>query len=234
MIIVFWMLSAGFSTAMFFWKLRIFLRYPAIVASLCLVTSTFSHTKIFFTLRRHQNEVQDHVQQPNQTNQLNIARFRKALSTALWLELTLIVCYLPVILANIFRKTEQSLSYIAVALSYTLTLVFLNSSLNPILYCWKIDEVRQAMKETIRQVLCCWTLDELSNPSTLQRRGKWIKKCTKRRRRRRGRRKKRRKKEGDGEEEGEGEEGNSYLKLVRCCSVWFSLILTVLYGCVAK
>ena len=155
MIIVFWMLSAGFSTAMFFWKLRIFLRYPAIVTSLCLVTSTFSHTKIFFTLRRHQNEVQDHVQQPNQTNQLNIARFRKALSTALWLELTLIVCYLPVILANIFRKTEQSLSYIAVALSYTLTLVFLNSSLNPILYCWKIDEVRQAMKETIRKILCC-------------------------------------------------------------------------------
>ena len=59
------------------------------------------------------------------------------------------------------------------------------------------------------------------------------KKCTKRRRRR-GRRTKRRRKKGDGEKEGEGEEGNSYLKLVRCCSVWFSLILTVLYGCVAK
>ena len=154
MIIVFWMLSAGSSSAMFFWKLRIFLRYQAIVTSLCLVTSTFSHTKIFFTLRRHQNQVQDHVQQLNQTNQLNIARFRKAVSTALWLQLTLIVCYLPVILANFFRKTEPSSSYI-VALSYTITLVFLNSSLNPILYCWKIDEVRQAMKETIRQVLCC-------------------------------------------------------------------------------
>ena len=155
MIIVFWMLSAGFTTASLFWKLRIILIYRAVVTSLCLVTSTFSHTKIFFKLRRHQNQVQDHVQQPNQRNQLNIARFRKAVSTALWLQFTLIVCYLPLVIsANLFRKTEPASSYI-VALSYTFTLVFLNSSLNPILYCWKIDEVRQAMKETIRQTLCC-------------------------------------------------------------------------------
>ena len=91
MIIVFWVMSAGVTIARLFWKLRIILTYPAIVASLCLVTSTFSHTKIFFTLRRHQNQVQDHVQQPTQTNQLNIARFRKAVSTALWLQFTLIV-----------------------------------------------------------------------------------------------------------------------------------------------
>ena len=154
MIIVFWVLCTGFTTAKLFWKLRIISSYQAIVTSLCLVTSTFSHTKIFLTLRRHQNQVQDHVQQPNQTNQLNIARFRKAVSTALWLQFTLIVCYLPLVIsANLFRMTEPSVSYF-VALSYTITLAFLNSSLNPILYCWKIDEVRQAMKETIRQILC--------------------------------------------------------------------------------
>ena len=154
-IIAFWVLPAGFTTASLFWKLRIILSYRAIVTSVCLVTSTFSHTKIFFTLRRHQNQVQDHFQQPNQTNQLNIARFRKAVSTALWLQFTLIVCYLPLVISgNLFRKTKRSSSYI-VAFSYTFTLVLLNSSLNPILYCWKIDEVRQAMKETIRKILCC-------------------------------------------------------------------------------
>ena len=152
-IIIFWVLSAGVAAMRLFYNFNITLRYDAIVISLCIVTSIFSHTKIFFTLRRHQNQVQDHVQQPNQTNQLNIARFRKAVSTALWLQFTLIVCYLPqVVSVNLF--TEPSSSYI-VAFSYTTTLVFLNSSLNPILYCWKIDEVRQAMKETIRQILCC-------------------------------------------------------------------------------
>ena len=57
MIIAFWVMSAGFTTARLLGKLIIISRY-AIVTSLCLVTSTFSHTKIFFTLRRHQNQVQ--------------------------------------------------------------------------------------------------------------------------------------------------------------------------------
>ena len=152
-IITFWVLSAGFATVRFFWNFIIILKYRAIIISLCLVTPNFPHTKIFFTLRRHQNQVQDHVQQPNQINQLNIARFRKAVSMALWLQLTLIVCYLPQVV-SVYFFTEPSSSYI-VAFSYTITLVLLNSSLNPILYCWKIDEVRQAMKETIRQILCC-------------------------------------------------------------------------------
>ena len=37
----------------------------------------------------------------------------------------------------------------------TALLVSFNSSLNPFLYCWKISEVRQAVKQTIRQSLCC-------------------------------------------------------------------------------
>ena len=154
-IIAFWVLSAGLATMSLLWNFPITSSCRTIVVSLCLVTSTFSYTKIFLTLRRHQNQVQDQVQQPNQTNQLNIARFRKAVSTALWLQFTLIVCYLPLVIsASLFMTTEPSSSHIVV-LSYTITLVFLNSSLNPILYCWKIDEVRQAMKETIRQILCC-------------------------------------------------------------------------------
>ena len=154
-IITFWVLSSGFGTMTLFWNFLIISRYAAIVMLLCLVTSTFSHTRIFLTLRRHQSQVQDHVQQPNQTNQLNIARIRKAVSAALWLQFALIVCYLPrVVSVNLFIKTEPS-SPLILAGSYTITLVFLNSTLNPILYCWKIDEVRQGMKEAIRRMLCC-------------------------------------------------------------------------------
>ena len=126
-----------------------------IVVSLCLVTSIFSYTKIFFTLRHHQHQVHNYVQQPNQTNQLNIARYRKAVSSALWLQFMLVVCYLPyLILVALVIHAEPS-SSVSLAWTYTATLVFLNSSLNPILYCWKIDEVRQAVNDTIRQVLCC-------------------------------------------------------------------------------
>ena len=130
-------------------------RFSNVVVPLCLVSSIFCYTKIFFTLRHHQSEIQDHVQQPSQTNQLNLARYRKAVSSSLWLQFTLVSCYLPqVIPATLIIHSEPS-SSISLAWSYTFTLVFLNSSLNPILYSWKIEEVRQAVKDIIRQVLCC-------------------------------------------------------------------------------
>ena len=40
----------------------------------------------------------------------------------------------------------------------TSILMYFNSTLNPFLYCWKVREVRQAVKQTIRQALCFpWT-----------------------------------------------------------------------------
>ena len=40
------------------------------------------------------------------------------------------------------------------ARDFTGTLVLLNSLLNPLLYCWKIREVRQAVKDTMRELFC--------------------------------------------------------------------------------
>ena len=127
--------------------------------AVCLTISIFSYTKIFLTLRRHNTQIHSHnVQQPNQANQLNIARHIKALSTVIWLQMTLVACYLPhgvVTALRANRGLSVTVYYIRI---YTVTLIFLNSSLNPILYCWKLDEVRQAVKDTIRQVLChCFT-----------------------------------------------------------------------------
>ena len=151
--ITLWFLPAVFST-MYFWNLLIAFSCGIIFLSLCLIISIFSYTKIFFTLRQHQNQVQDHFQQHNQTNQLNIARYKKALSSAIWLLLTLIAFSLPHGLVTVLMLKSGLPSTLFHARIYTTTLVFLNSSLNPILYCWKLDEVRQAVKDTIRQVLC--------------------------------------------------------------------------------
>ena len=152
-VVTFWAVSTVFSTTQFL-NVFIALCCGIILTLFCLVTSTFSYTKIFLTLRHRQNQVQDHAQQPNQTNQLNIERSWKAVSTALCLKFTLLVCYLPqVILSTLLFHAEPS-SSVSLAFGLTTTLVFVNSSLNPILYCWKIDEVRQAVRDTIRQVIC--------------------------------------------------------------------------------
>ena len=73
---------------------RIVIWYTIIFIPSCSVISIASYTKIFRTLRNHQAQVQDHVQ-PSQTTALNMARYRKAANSALWVQLALAVCYVP-------------------------------------------------------------------------------------------------------------------------------------------
>lgn len=80
---------------------------------------------------------------------MNIARYKKTVSSILWVQLALVVCYVPFCIVSILRVNDMKYSMAWLA---TATLVYFNSSLNPILYCWKIGEVRQAVKNTIGQL----------------------------------------------------------------------------------
>ena len=124
--------------------------------SSCLVISIASYTKIFRALSHHQAQIQDHArQQPMQPNALNMARYRKAVYSALWVQLALVVCYVPKFTVEIvifLSATRFSNFFLIYGMANVL--VFFNSTLNPFLYCWKISEVRRAVKQTIRQAIC--------------------------------------------------------------------------------
>ena len=124
----------------------------------CLLISMVSYTMIFRTLIHHQAQVQVQVQlQSSQPNSLNLSRYRKAVYNALWVQLAFVVCYVPFTIVEIvFAKASKITfsSHLLVIRGVAATLVYFNSTLNPFLYCWKINEVRQAVKLTIRQVLC--------------------------------------------------------------------------------
>ena len=144
----------------FFFNFHITIFIISIAMLLCIVTSTLCYTKIYLTLRNHQAQVQDNVKQ-GQTNgggiSLNIEWYKKTVSSALWVQITLVVCYLPyAIVATIVSTTETHTQLLDLSLEAVLTLVLFNSSLNPFLYCWKMKEVRQAVKDTIRQ-FCCFS-----------------------------------------------------------------------------
>ena len=130
--------------------------YEYIVIPSCLVITIISYTKIFRTLNRHQAEVQGRVQQqPSQPNALNMARYKKAVYSALWVQLALIVCYAPYfIVAIVIAESKRYSSHLVVLRGAAGILVYFNSTLNPFLYCWKISEIRQAVKQTIREALC--------------------------------------------------------------------------------
>ena len=80
-------------------------------------------------------QVRIQAQESNQTNQLNIARYRKVLSAALWLQFALVACYLLEGLVMALVSNSEPSAAVCLAWDYITTLVFINSSLNPILYC---------------------------------------------------------------------------------------------------
>ncbi|CAH3152113.1 unnamed protein product [Porites evermanni] len=152
-----WIVSVVGASASFLNRLKVSL-FVYIVTAFCLVTTICTNTKIFMSLRHNQIHVQNHVDQgqSSQVNTLNIARYRKAVYSALWVQVTLVICYLPYVIAKALTPQRgMPLSTYPLARGFTLTLVYLNSSLNPFLYCWKITEVRQAVKETLQQLHFC-------------------------------------------------------------------------------
>ena len=131
-----------------------------ILTLISIIISTFSFTKIFFTLRHRQAQVQDHVQ-PEQSSRvrsvLNIARYKKTVYSVAWIQFAMLACYGPGIVMVFllqFGNIDDSIE-IRIADEFSLCLVFLNSSLNPVLYCWRIKDVRREVQNTIRKCLCC-------------------------------------------------------------------------------
>ena len=86
---------------------------------------------------------------------LNIVQYKKVVSSIFWLQLTLVACYAPFLTVSSLRHTVLSGKTIYGLWLFTATLVYLNSSLNPFLYCWKIKEVRMAVKNTAKAFCYC-------------------------------------------------------------------------------
>ena len=150
----FWLIAASVGLLRV-WRIDIANMACSVGSILCLVTSISCYSRIHLKLR-HQQQAQlqnnvPHGQQNAEGIPLNIARYKKTVSTIMWVQLALVVCYVPWVIVAVLDANESEHD---VAWMTATTLVYLNSSLNPILYCWKIREVKQAVKGTVRQLYC--------------------------------------------------------------------------------
>ena len=156
LVVMFWIFSFAMVMTIFYHHRILTIGIACIVVILCATTSTICYSKIYITLRHRHARVQDHVQQGQPSGRgtlLNIARYRNTVSSALWVQMALLACYLPYGLVGAVRAVTDTTS-LDLAWDITLSLLLSNSTLNPLLYCWKIRQVRQAVKDTIKQFCC--------------------------------------------------------------------------------
>ena len=138
----------------YFWNPLIATWMTSVGLILCSITSIFCYTKIFISLCRSQVQVQDQVSQGQTSLIMNAARYRKAVFVALYIQVILVICYLPVGLAVALTPQRKMPLSTYLARQFTTSFLLLNSSLNPLLYCWRLKEVRQAVKGTVKKMFC--------------------------------------------------------------------------------
>lgn len=146
---------------LYVWRNDIAWSVVLVLVIISLVTSAFSYIKIYLRLRSQQRQLhsqreQDHVHR-EQFKSGRTERYKRTVASIWWVQLAIVACYIPfVIVATLRIHGGIDGDGLQMARRLVVTFTYFNSSLNPILYCWRIAEVRQAVKDVIcRPLNCC-------------------------------------------------------------------------------
>ena len=123
----------------------------AITGLVGILLTNVAYIRIYKVVRYHQNQIQSQHQLANpQTIQL--IREKKCAVNALFVYIVFLACYIPQGCVAIYLVTNGSPNSLLVAEIVTVFLMFLNSALNPFIYCWRYREIREIVKSTVKKI----------------------------------------------------------------------------------
>ena len=126
------------------------------VESVCYITTAFFYFKIYLAVRHHSNQIhvlQAQLAQNNEGDMTNAARERKTAVGTFYVYLVFLICYLPSTCYGIIHRSAGPSTMLFQFGLHANTLIFLNSTLNPLIYSWKMRHVRHAVMEILRNIL---------------------------------------------------------------------------------
>ena len=124
----------------------------AVISLTGYVLTTVAYVRVYKVVKYHQNKIYGQNQLQNaQTREAH--RQRKSAYNSLFVAVVFLACYFPSFPCIILHMTNTSEISFLVAYNASGFLVFLNSSLNPIVYCWRYREIRQIVKNTVKKIL---------------------------------------------------------------------------------
>ena len=134
-----------------------FMNITIIVWSLCLIFLTVISCRLYFAVRVHTKQIQAlQLKQTALSDEVaNASRLRKSAVSSFYVNFVFLVCYLPfycsLTTGIFFKKAAFTNSQIWQELFLlSRTLMFINSCLNPVIYCWRMRDIRHAIKNILR------------------------------------------------------------------------------------
>ena len=133
-----------------------FMNITIIVWSLCLIFLTVISCRLYFAVRVHTEQIQAlQLKQTALSDEVaNASRLRKSAVSSFYVNFVFLVCFLPFycsLIGKFFKSEAFVNSQIWQELfSLSRTLMFMNSCLNPVIYCWRMRDIRHAIKDILR------------------------------------------------------------------------------------
>ena len=120
-----------------------------------LLVTSGAYARIYKIVRYHKIQIRCQFQQTrSESAGRSQLRQQKSALDAFFVYVVFVTCYLPHLIENVILINQGDDSFsIMVSLHATSLLVFLNSSLNPILCCWRYQEIRHNVKRTLREMV---------------------------------------------------------------------------------
>ena len=123
----------------------------AVAAAIGYVLTFLAHVRIYKVVKYHQNQIYGQNQLQNaQTREA--LRQRKSAYNSLFVSVVFLACNLPFLASIILYWTNTSEISFLVANFASIFLIYLNSSLNPFINCWRYPEIRLSVKSTVKQI----------------------------------------------------------------------------------
>ena len=113
----------------------------------CYLTTAFANFKVYRIIRHHQQQVQANETSHNFGHAaIDLAKYKKSVASMLYIVLLFSLCFVPYFVsAGVQINVPQSFET-TVALRVSFVLLFLSSSLNPGLYVWRMNDIRNGVK----------------------------------------------------------------------------------------
>ena len=127
-----------------------------VVLLFCLIFTPIAYFNIFKIIRRHQQQVDAHASSQN-LNQpaIDLLKYRKSVFSILYILGLFYISYVPfLIVKGLFILISHVNNDLNGGYIITMTLMFLSSSCNPLIYIWRMSEIRNEVKKLLKKVIC--------------------------------------------------------------------------------
>ena len=157
-VILIWMSSAVIGL-LFLWDLSVGFASVPVTTIVCLVVITLFYLKIYLAVKYHTEQIAAMQAfdggEINKEKQRNAEKQKKAAITIFCVYLVLVVCYLPNLILTCIRLADEKFTTAKSLLFFNDLLIFLNSSLNPLIYCWKMKHIQHAVRNILVNIFSC-------------------------------------------------------------------------------